>query len=372
MDNTTANSSYSIEGYQAAIFIVVLVFEFLASLIGNVILLAMIHKYRKFQTIVNIFLAGFEISYLCEMLMMCTTMSALAHGGWMLGDFLCLLQKQLLAMAVIVTPVIHLFLSQEILKMAADPCQYKTNIKRVILHIAFSWVVVAISLSIVEALYFDVVEGDNLRLCSPIIINDPNKEAIFLIYGIIVMITISGVLLATLYNYFKVLYKDPIQNRDSYSSSMLLANNAGHHDRERVKSILPVFLVQFICTMFACLWGSYTMMYNMISIISKEAQPVYESVFICIAVLPAVSPLVLMYSSANFRNHINKHCPYCIKSLRTGMSLQEWIPRVRRSNKVYQTGKISNDVAALDDETRDLDMDMVFWHPGQPKIAWED
>ena len=377
MDNVTTDTSYSIKGYQAAIFIVVLVFEFVASLIGNVILIAMFHKNRKFQNTTNIFLAGFEISYLCEMLMMCTTVSALASGGWMFGDFLCLLQKQILAMVVIVTPVIHLFLSQEILKMATLPCQYKTNLKRVVLHIAFSWIVVAVSLSIVEALYFDVEKNNNLNLCSPIIINNRDKEAIFLIYGTIVMITLSGILLATLYNYFKVLYQDPVQKRDSNNSCTLLANNTGH-DRDRVKSILPIFLMQFICTMFACLWGSYTMLYNMIAIISKESQPIYESVFICIAILPAVSPLILMYSSANYRSHINKHCPYCIKSLQAYVNLQDWMPRaLRKSNKIYQINKNCNDVDSLDDNAQEVAIDMEmetarYWRPGQPKIAWED
>ncbi|XP_065896351.1 pyroglutamylated RF-amide peptide receptor-like [Dysidea avara] len=377
MDNITTDTSYSIKGYQAAIFIVVLVLEFVASLIGNVILIAMIHKNRKVQTTVNTFLAGFEISYLCEMLMMCTTVSTLARGGWMYGEFLCLLQKQILATVVIVTPVIHLFLSKEIRKMATMPCQYKTNLKRVVLHIVFSWIVVAVSLSIIEALYFDTEKSDNLNLCSPIIINNPDKEAIFLIYGVIVVITLSGILITTLYNYFKVLYDDPVQNRDSNNTCMLLVNNTGH-DRERVKSILPIFLMQFICTMFACLWGSYTMMYNMISIITKESQPIYESVFICIAILPAVSPLILMYSSANYRSHINKHCPYCIKSLPVYLSsLQDWIPRTRRSNKIYQMSKSCNDAAELDDDIQEMAIDMEmetarYWHPGQPKIAWED
>ena len=62
--NATADNSYSLQAYQTAIFIVVLLGEFLASLVGNVILIAMIIKTRKFQNTINIFLTGFEVSYL--------------------------------------------------------------------------------------------------------------------------------------------------------------------------------------------------------------------------------------------------------------------------------------------------------------------
>jgi len=386
MTNSTASEiAASLQPYQTAIFIVILLGEFLASLVGNVILIAMIVKTRKYQNTINVFLAGFELSYLCSILMMITTLSTLASGKWMFGNFICLLQKQILAIIVLATPIVHLFLSREILSMALEPCEYKTSIKRVTLNIIFTWLVMVASLSVMEALYFEVDEGDNLNLCSPFIITNREKEAIILAYCLIVTVGIAVALGITLRNYHKVLCPGP---RDTLADTDgLLADSVNiEFDKERVKAILPAFVVQFACTVAACIWGNYILLYNMIAGLDEKSQPLYECPFICVAVLPAVSPVIFIFSSAKYRKHVSELCPCCIRPLRlyTAAVLRYWIPVATRSNRIYQSkimaahphSKLDN----TDPDEQEIEVDVEtepdgirYWpNAVYPKTAWND
>ena len=387
-NSTATGATFSLPVYQTAIFIVVLLGEFVASLIGNIILTAMIVKTRKFQNTINVFLTAFELSYLCSMLMMVTTVFTLASGEWMFGKFVCLLQKQIMAVTVLATPVVHLLLSREILGMAIEPCKYKTNIKRVTLNIVFTWVVMVASLSIVEALYFDADEDDTLNLCSPFIITNHEKEAIILAYCMIVTTGIAAVLAVTLRNYYKVIRPEPSEPHPSADANGLLAETSNiEFDKERVKAILPAFVVQFVSTVAACLWSNYILLYNMISGLDETHQPRFECTFNCIAVLPAVSPVIFIFSSAKYRNHVGKLCPCCIRPLRVYIIgiVRYWIPISTRSNRIYQSkiratdspqgGFDSMDPPGLGKQVEiGIDLNSMRYWPNtvHPKTAWSD
>ena len=381
--NSTTTVTYSLQAYQTAIFIVVLLGEFLASLVGNIILIAMIVKTRKFQNTVNVFLTGFEVSYLCSMLMMITTITTLACGQWIFGNIFCLLQKQVLAIIVLATPVVHLFLSREVLSMAVAPCEYKTSIKRITLNIVFTWLITVASLSIMEALYFDGEQDGNLNLCTPFIINNREKEAIVFVYSAIVTVGIGVVLGLTMRNYYRVVYPEPrAQDTLAHTNGLLAETDNITFDKERVKAILPAFVVQFACTVAACMWGNFIILYDMIVGLDEESRPLFEYPFICIAVLPAVSPIIFIFSSDKYRKHVSELCPYFIRPLRvfTTTALQYRIPVATRSNRIYQS-KIpatrSRDSFDNTDLEQEIDIDIEFdgatyWPNARPKAAWSD
>lgn len=382
--NSTASSGVanSLQAYQTAILLVVLLGEFLASLVGNVILIAMIFKTRKFQNTINVFLTGFEVSYLCGMFLMVTTIITVATGRWMFGNFTCLLQKQLLAIIVLATPVKHLFLSQEILSMAVAPCEYKTSIKRITLNILFTWLVAVASLSIMEALYFEAEQDDGLNLCTPFIITSHEKEAIVLAYCAIVTVAIAVVLGITLRNYYRVVHPEPQETGSSYNNGLLAETDNTEFDKERVKAILPAFVVQFACTVAACIWGNYIILYDIIGKIDEGSRPLYESPFICIAVLPAVSPVIFIFSSAKYRKHVSNLCPCFARPLRlcTTTTLQYRIPVATRSNRIYQStiraprsrGAFDNTCNVEHEVEIDVDLNQVKYWPNaaDPKTGW--
>ena len=375
-------ATYSLQAYQTAIFIVVLLGEFLASLVGNIILIAMIVKTRKFQNTVNVFLTGFELSYLCSMLMMITTITTLAYGHWMFGNIICLLQKQVLAIIVLATPVVHLFLSREILSMAVAPCEYKTNIKRITLNIVFTWLVTVASLSIMEALYFDAEQDGNLDLCTPFIITNSEKEAIVFAYCTIVTAGIGVVLGVTTRNYYRVVHPEP-HDTLAHTNGLLAETDNIAFDKERVKAILPAFVVQFACTVAACMWGNFIILYDLTAGLDEDSRPLFEYPFICIAVLPAVSPIIFMFSSDKYRKHVSELCPCFVRPLRvfTTAALQYRIPVATRSNRIYQS-KIratrSRDSFDNTDLEQEIEIDVEFdrttyWaNPAPPKTAWSD
>lgn len=381
--NATTDNSYSLQAYQTAIFIVVLLGEFLASLVGNVILIAMIIKTRKFQNTINIFLTGFEVSYLCSMLMMITTITTLANNEWMFGNLVCLLQKQILAVIALATPIVHLFLSREILSMALAPCEYKTNIKRVILNIVFTWMITVASLSITEALYFETVGDNDLNLCTPFIITNSEKEAIILAYCLIVTVGIAVVLGFTLRNYYKVICPEPRETTNS-SNGLLSETDNMEFDKERVKAILPAFVIQCACTIAACVWGNFIILYDIIVGIDEESRPLFECPYICIAVLPAVSPVIFIFSSPKYRKHVSELCPCFVRPLRvyTNVALQYRIPVATRSNRIYQskarpkmtTSHDRFDDTSLEQIEMDAELDTVRYWPNavEPKSAWSD
>ena len=381
-NSTATEANYSLQTYQTAIFIVVLLGEFLASLVGNIILIAMIVKTRKFQNTVNVFLTGFELSYLCSMAMMITTITTLAYGEWMFGNIVCLLQKQVLAIVVLATPVVHLLLSREILSMAVAPCEYKTSIKRIALNITFTWLITVASLSIMEALYFDTEQDDKLNLCTPVIITNHEKEAIVFAYCTIVTAGIAVVLGLTMRNYYKVVHPEP-QETLAHTNGLLAETDNIAFDKERVKAILPAFVIQFACTVAACIWGNFIILYDMIAELEEESRPLFEYPFICIAVLPAVSPIIFIFSSDKYRKHVSELCPCFVRPLRVFVTaaLQYRIPVATRSNRIYQS-KIrttrshdSFETTDLEQETEvDAEFDRVTSWPkaAQPKMAWSD
>ena len=378
----TAIATSSLQAYQTTVFIVLLLGEFLASLVGNVILIAMIVKTRKFQNTINVFLTGFELSYLCSMSIMITTVTTLAYGEWMLGSIMCLLQKQVLAIVVLATPVVHLFLSKEILSMALAPCEYKTSIKRVALNIAFTWLITVASLSIMEALYFDAEEDGNwpYNLCTPFIITNRENEAIVFAYSIIVTAGIGVVLAITMKNYCRVVHPGGLETL-SHTNGLLAETDNIAFDKERVKAILPAFVVQFICTIAACIWGNFMILYDMVSGLEEESRPLFEYPFICIAVLPAVSPIIFMFSSSKYRKHVSELCPCFARPLRvfTTVALQYRIPVATRSNRIYQSNIQPTSARDSFDNTDDLeqvDIDRegtAYWpNTRRPKKAWSD
>ena len=381
--NSTAVASYSLEAYQTAILLVILLGEFLASLVGNVILIAMIIKTRKFQNTINVFLTGFEVSYLCSMVMMITTIVTLAYNEWMFGNLLCLLQKQILAVIVLATPIVHLFLSREILSMALAPCEYKTNIKRIILNIVFTWMITVASLSITEALYFDTEQDNNLNLCTPFIITNSEKEAIVLAYCLIVTVGIVVVLGITLRNYYKVICPEPCEITNSTNGLLSESDNI-EFDKERVKAILPAFVIQCACTTAACIWGNFIILYDIIAGLDEESRPLFESPYICIAVLPAVSPVIFIFSSPKYRKHVSELCPCFVRPLRvfTNVALQYRIPVATRSNRIYQSKakpKVTSSHDRFDDTSleqieMDAELDRVRYWPNavEPRSAWSD
>lgn len=384
--NSTATESYALQVYQTAIFIVVLLGEFLASLVGNVILIAMIVKTRKFQNTINVFLTGLEVSYLCSMLMMLTTITTLASKEWVFGNFACLLQKQILAIIVLATPVVHLFLSREILSMAIAPCEYKTSIKRVILNIVFTWLITVASLSIVEALYFDTDQDHYLNLCTPFIITNQENGTIVFAYCALVTGGIAAVLGFTLRNYYKVMYPE-LQAEPTHADGLLAETDNIEFDRERVKAILPAFVVQFVCTVAACLWGNYIILYDITAGLDEESRPLHECPFICVAVLPAVSPVIFIFSSTKYRKHVSELCPCFVRPLRvfTNATLQYRIPIATRSNKIYESKirpRVTRD-RSRDDTFDSTELERVdvnvgservrYWpNAPKPKSAWSD
>ena len=380
--NSTAaiEANHSLQTYQTTIFIVVLLGEFLASLVGNIILIAMIVKTRKFQNTVNVFLTGFELSYLCSMAMMVTTITTLVYGEWMFGNIVCLLQKQVLAIVVLATPVVHLFLSREILSMAVAPCEYKTSIKRITLNITFTWLITVASLSIMEALYFDAEQDNKLNLCTPVIITNREKEAIVFAYCTIVTAGIAVVLGLTMRNYYKVVHPEP-QDTLAHANGLLAETDNIAFDKERVKAILPAFVVQFACTVAACMWGNFIFLYDITAGLDEESRPLFEYPFICVAVLPAVSPIIFIFSSDKYRKHVSELCPCFVRPLRvfTTAALQYRIPVATRSNRIYQSkirttrSRDSFDTTDLEQEI-DVEFDRATHWPkaAQPKTAWSD
>ena len=380
---TAAVATYSLQAYQTTIFIVILLGELLASLVGNVILIAMIVKTRKFQNTINVFLTGFELSYLCSMSIMITTITTLAYGEWMLGSIMCLLQKQVLAIVVLATPIVHLFLSKEILSMALAPCEYKTSIKRVTLNIVFTWLITVASLSIMEALYFDAEEDGNwpYNLCTPFIITNREKEAIVFAYSIIVTGGIGVVLAITMKNYCRVVHPGGLETL-SHTNGLLAETDNIAFDKERVKAILPAFVVQFICTIAACVWGNFMILYDMVFGLEEESRPLFEYPFICIAVLPAVSPTIFMFSSSKYRKHVSELCPCFVRPLRvfTNVALQYRIPVATRSNRIYQSNIQPTSAHGSFDNTDDLEQEVdiniggaAYWpNTKKPKKARND
>lgn len=343
----------------------------------------MIIKTRKFQNTINVFLTGLEVSYLCSMLMMVTTIVTLAYNEWMFGNLLCLLQKQILAVIVLATPIVHLFLSREILSMALAPCEYKTNIKRIILNIVFTWMITVASLSITEALYFDTEQDNDLNLCTPFIITNSEKEAIVLAYCLIVTVGIVVVLGVTLRNYYKVICPEPRETTSS-SNGLLSESDNIEFDKERVKAILPAFVIQCACTTAACLWGNFIILYDIIAGLDEESRPLFESPYICVAVLPAVSPIIFIFSSPKYRKHVSELCPCFVRPLRvfTNVALQYRIPVATRSNRIYQSKakpKVTSSQDRFDDTSLeqieiDAELDRVRYWPNavEPRSAWSD